>query len=247
MQRLPTRGLLSVLSFVAGLVAVSGQLMVPPNRMVQRAQDVLTGLAGNLTAVFTIPQLPVYMGAALAGTSVEGDVLADMTWTISTVTGMVQLQPLVPTKYVYLQQHNAVVGGIWWQHHDAFAKLIAKHGPRHVIEVGGGHGYLATKLLIGEKVASWTMVDPNPDHIFQLPTLKVIKGYFETVRKLPPNVDAVVHSHTLEHIYEPAAFFAQLQRLLAVGSYHIFSTPDMLSLAMSDAPTLHFEHSILMY
>jgi Spermidine synthase len=159
---------------------------------------------------------------------------------------MVQLHPLVPTRYVYLQQHNAVVGGIWWRHHNQFADLIAKYAPRDVVEIGGGHGYLATKLLLADQVKRWTMVDPNPDHLFQLPMLKIIKGFFGDVHELPPTVDAVVHSHTLEHIYEPVGFFAQLQRLLTIGSYHIFSTPDMLRLAQNDAPTLHFEHSLLM-
>ena len=67
--------------------------------------------------------MPVYMGVAPEGSRANNDVLADMSWHISTSSGTVQLHPLAPLEYVYLQQHNGVVGSVWKAHHDAFATL----------------------------------------------------------------------------------------------------------------------------
>ena len=228
------------------LLHAVAQLVLPPRRMVQRDYDVVTRENETLIKLFTIPSMPTYMGVAPSGKSSDEDVFADMTWYRSERTGMVQMHPLVPLKNVYLQQHNAVIGGIWSRHHDSFASLIAKYGPKHVLEIGGGHGYLAMKLLFTGAVQEWTMVDPNPLSIFPLPSLTIVKKYIEEIDVLPESVDAIVHSHTLEHIYDPSLFFKRLRTILKVGSLHIFSIPNLFELAKQDAPCLHFEHTLLL-
>ena len=67
--------------------------------------------------------------------------------------------------------------------------------------------YLAAKLLFSEAVKHWTMVDPNPVSTFAIPDLDIVKSYVEDLGKLPHEIDCVVHSHTLEHMYDPARFF----------------------------------------
>ena len=224
----------------------SAQLSVPVQRMIPREYDVLTGENNTLLKLFTLPSMPTYMGVAPKEQKESNDVLADMTWYISSVTGMVQLHPLVPLQYVYLQQHNGVVGGIWKRHHDLFARLIASLKPRHVVEIGGGHGYLAMKLLFSDAVSSWTMIDPNPLGLFSMPSLTVIKLFIEDVTVLPPTVDIVVHSHTLEHIYDPNAFFRKLRQVMPLHSHHVFSVPNLFELARAGAPCLHFEHTMML-
>ncbi len=164
---------------VATLAAASAQLVVPNKRMIHRHVDPLT--QRNIThseqkqALFEYREFPVYMGIATRDDPAD-DVLANMRWWISPETGACFLDPLAPPKYVYMTQHNAVVGGIWQEHHDSFAALVARLKPQHVMEIGGGHGYLAMKLLFTGAVKHWTMVDPNPIDVFAMPNLDIVKG-----------------------------------------------------------------------
>ena len=214
--------------------------------MISRDYDLTTRKNSSLCKLFTISNVPTYMGIAPEGQTPENDIVADMTWHVAEGSGMVQLHPLVPLQYVYQQQHNAVVGATWLEHHDKFAALIAKHSPRHVVEIGGGHGYLAMKLLFTDAVKKWTMVDPNPLAVFPMPSLTIVRKYIEDMTFLPEGVDAVVHSHALEHIYDPWLFFARLRNIMVVGGLHIFSVPNLYELARQDAPCLHFEHTLLL-
>ena len=52
------------------------------------------------------------------------------------------------------------------------------------------------------QVKHWTMVDPNPVSTFAIPDLDIVKSYVEDLGKLPREIDCVVHSHTLEHMYD---------------------------------------------
>ena len=237
----------------------AAKLMVADGDMVRRDFDpVVHAPAGpantssSMELLFEFKSFPVYMGvesSADSATNPQDDVFARMSWHVSRATGMVQLNPLVPLRYVYLHQHNAVIGGTWQHHHDAFAELIARQGATHVLEIGGGHGYLAEKLLASGQVKHWTMVDPNPTakELFKYPQLSIVKAFVEDLAPsdLPAAVDAVVHSHTLEHIYDPLMFFRRLAALVPLGSLHIFTVPNLLALARLDAPCMHFEHTLL--
>ena len=69
-----------------------------------------------------------------------------------------------------------------------------------------------------------------------------MRGYVEDLDKLPLEVDCVVHSHTLEHMYDPARFFEIVRSLLSEGQLHIFSVPNLFALVNDGQPSLHFEH-----
>ena len=231
------------------VVAVaSGQLLVPPSRMVTRTTDPLTGTVNpDLRKAFALDDFPTFMGVAEDDEEPSDDVLAQMRWYIVPETGVVLLNPLVPLEYIYRHQHNAVVGSIWATHHNEFAKLVAAHAPgSRVLEIGGGHGYLAAKLLFSDAVAHWTMVDPNPISTFAIPNLEIIRAYVEDVGALDRPIDCVVHSHTLEHMYDPGRFFDIIRGLLKPGQLHIFSMPNLFALVSDGQPSLHFEHTILL-
>ena len=55
-----------------------------------------------------------------------------------------------------------------------------------------------------------------------------------------------MHSHTLEHMYDPARFFEIVRGLLSEGQLHIFSVPNLFALVNDGQPSLHFEHTILL-
>ena len=138
----------------------TAQLLVPPKKMVFRTRDPLTNTTStSWRKALAIDGFPTFMGVAEENDLEEDDVLANMNWFVSPLTGIIQLHPLVPLTYLYRHQHNAVVGKTWGKHHDDFAALIARQkSGAHVLEIGGGHGYLAAKLLFSGAVKHWTMV-----------------------------------------------------------------------------------------
>jgi hypothetical protein len=132
----------------------TAQLLVPPKKMVFRTRDPLTGeTSADWRKALAIDGFPTFMGVAEANEKPDDDVLATMRWHIIPETGVVLLNPLVPLHYIYRHQHNAVVGTVWSKHHNQFAHLVATHAPGgRILEIGGGHGYLAAKLLFSEAV-----------------------------------------------------------------------------------------------
>ena len=55
-----------------------------------------------------------------------------------------------------------------------------------------------------------------------------------------------MHSHTLEHMYDPVRFFEIVRGLLKPGQLHIFSVPNLFALVADGQPSLHFEHTMLL-
>ncbi|EGB03081.1 hypothetical protein AURANDRAFT_34490, partial [Aureococcus anophagefferens] len=236
---------------------------VPPG-FKPRIFDVLTGAPG-LEPLFEVPDMPLYMAAAAPGTAARDDSKAALRFWWSPATGSVQVHPLAPLEEVYARQHTASIGSLWPKHHAAFADFITRRRPRHVLEVGGGPGDLA-KQLAGRAVERWTLVDPRAT-CPELEGLDIVRAFFDDVDEgaLEP-VDAVVHSHLFEHLYDPRAFLGRVARLLKPGGRMLFSArgrapdarrapsgrahqvPNMTgALKTSTQPSLHWEHTWLVH
>jgi hypothetical protein len=209
----------------------------------QRNHDVMTGKK-DLEVLHTFPQFPVYMGAVDCATS--EDEFADMTWTISRSSGMIQLNPVLPLEVVYQQSHGSgTIGELWKEHHKAFALFIHRFAPQKVLEIGGGHGYLHREYQLLQS-NNWTIVEPNPNPDLES-KVNVIKTFFDKNVELPDEIDAIVHSHVLEHIYEPREFFENLNLKLEIGKMLFFSVPNMEEmLKRKYLNCLNFEHTIML-
>lgn len=208
-----------------------------------RNSDVFDG-SKDLEHLHTFVNFPVYMGVESEHRG--ADLLADMRWVISRSTGVIQLDPTLPLEIVYARSHGSgSVGGLWEQHHREFASFVARQGPTRVLEIGGGHGKLATYVSKIRNV-DWTIVEPNPSPIDGCPA-KVIDGFFEPAIMSGQRFDAVVHSHVFEHIYHPGQFCADIGRELKEGELVIFSVPNMGEmLRRSYTNCLNFEHTYLL-
>jgi len=236
---------------------------VPPG-FKPRIFDVLTGAPG-LEPLFEVPDMPLYMAAAAPGTAARDDSKAALRFWWSPATGGVQVHPLAPLEEVYARQHMAPIGSLWPKHHAAFADFITRRRPRHVLEVGGGPGDLA-KQLAGRAVERWTLVDPRAT-CPELEGLDIVRAFFDDVDEgVFEPVDAVVHSHLFEHLYDPRAFLGRVARLLKPGGRMLFSArgrapdarrapsgrahqvPNMTgALETSTQPSLHWEHTWLVH
>lgn len=214
--------------------------------MIPRTRCVLTGKE-DLEPLYTFRDFPVFMGCVEEGSAVD-DARADMSWAISRETGCIQLDALLPLDILYQASHGSgSVGGLWMKHHAAFADFIRQFHPQKVLEIGGGHGILPTLYAKQGSACDWTVVEPNPTPVDGCPA-QFIRGFFDEKlsRTLPP-VDAIVHSHVLEHMYEPDTFLGTVSAALREGDRLLFSVPDMQRLLQNNSPNcINFEHTVFL-
>jgi hypothetical protein len=99
------------------------------------------------------------------------------------------------------------------------------------------------------KDASWVLVEPNlPPWTHERVTM--VAGMFDDGFVWPAHVapvDAVVHSHTFEHVYDPRTFLQTVAQFLTDGQKHCFSIPRLDAwLRRSYSNALNFEHTVLL-
>lgn len=207
---------------------------------IERSYDVISG-AQDLEHLYTFRDFPIFMGCT--DVHPDQDLHADMSFWISRSTGMIQLDPLLPLEILYPEAHGAgCVGSAWAEHHQAFADFVSFFSPNSVLEIGGAHGILATNYHKKSKIP-WVILEPNPTPVAGCEA-QFVKGFFDANFQLPQQIDAVVHSHVFEHIYDPDAFMSQLAAFLPTGKHLIFSVPNMQEmLKRRYTNCLNFEHT----
>jgi hypothetical protein len=208
-----------------------------------RTHDVIQGLA-DLEHLFSFSNFPVFLGCTDAAP--ETDQVFDLSFAISRHSGCVQLDRLVPLDVLYAANHAPVVGALWEAHHREFAQFVASFKPQSVLEIGGAHGMLCRNFRALQAEVRWTIVEPNPIPVEGLDA-RFIRGFFDSNFQSDDTHDLVVHSHTLEHIYEPRRFIADIAKLSRPGDIHCFSAPDLQAwLERHYTNALNFEHTYLL-
>jgi hypothetical protein len=210
---------------------------------IERSESVITGKS-NLEHLYTFKDFPVFMGCV--DSPKREDLVADMIWNICKDSGVIQLGKLIPLEILYLDQHNDGTGKVWQDHYTAFARFLSKYKPGRVLEIGGAHDFIARATFDLEPNTVWIIVEPNPQQITNN-KIKVIQGWFNKGFELDVPVDTVVHSHVLEHTYNPFEFMEDVGKFLKKGQKHIFTFPNMLPmLEQKFTNCINFEHTILL-
>lgn len=197
----------------------------------------------DLELLYKFSNFPIFMGCV--DSPPEEDIKADMNWWISRSTGSLQLNPLIPLDVLYSMSHGSgSTGNLWQQHHEEFAEFISKYNVRNALEIGAGHGALAKNYLNMVSDAHWTIIEPNPA-IEPQKNIHIIRGIFEHNFSLDCMIDSVIHSHVLEHVYEPIEFMAAISRVLSPGQMHLFSVPRLeVMLERKYTNCINFEHTV---
>lgn len=195
----------------------------------------------QLEHLHTFDGFPVYMGCV--DTDIQDDKYADMIWDIGQETGVIQLRNLLPLELLYLHQHNDGTGKVWENHYEEFALFLSKYNPIHVLEIGGAHDKVAENFWRHKPDSSWTIVEPNPKYITN-PRIKIIRDWFDGNFTTEVDIDTIVHSHVLEHTYDPVSFIQHIGSFLSENQMHIFTFPNLKRmLEMKWTNSLNFEHT----
>ena len=118
-----------------------------------------------------------------------------------------------------------------------------------ILEIGGSNGALAKAYLEKnqEKKITWTIVEPGPSISDPDARLKIISDFFPTQKIAEKKYEGVIHSHVLEHMYDPTSFLQNVTKNLKIGGYHLFSVPNLLRYVLNkQVNALNFEHTILL-
>ena len=207
--------------------------------IIPRNKDLITGNE-DLLLIESLPRFPTFVGCVDHNPS--EDEFLDMNFYISQGSGMIQINPILPLDVVYKSDHSqGSVGKSWQDHHNKFAEFIHKQDPKSVFEIGGAHGMLC-KAYSKIKNIDWTIIEPNPVASVDSPA-KIIKGWFVDATSVPAGVDTIVHSHVLEHLYDPTDFFRSLSTL-SPGTKTCFSVPNIkLHIEKKYTNAIQFEHT----
>ena len=113
-----------------------------------------------LEPLFKLENFPVFFGCV--NTPIEEDLFADMHWSIDTETGIVQLTKLIPPEILYKEQHVDGIGKTWQDYYDYFSQYIVNQNPKSILEIGGGSGQIAERVVKLNMNVKWLIVEPNP-------------------------------------------------------------------------------------
>ena len=177
----------------------------------------------------------------------KDDIVADMEWMIDPETGIIQLKKLIPLKILYLNQHCDGTGQIWQDHYSEFARFIKKHKPgKNILEIGGAHDWIAKNYMNLVADVNWTIIEPNPQYV-KNDKIKVTKGWFDEKFTIDQPINTIIHSHVLEHVYEPVKYLQHISGFLKEGDKHIFTFPNMFEqLTRKYTNCLNFEHTVFL-
>ena len=225
---------------------------LPKTRIVARNACAITG-ASDFEPLLTLRDFPV--GMYCVPEDWDGvEYVADMRWCVSKSSGVIQLAELIEAETLYDCQHESgAIGGLWKRHHEEFCEFIDAYGCESVLEIGSGHGHLAKEFVARRRgKCRWTMVEPNlpgwlltGDHPSEIHPISAWFGDSFELPKDVPKIDAVVHSHTFEHIYDYDEFLRNVARM--EPKFQIFSVPHQREwLARGWQNSIMFEHPQLL-
>lgn len=212
-------------------------------KYIDRNHSVLTGKK-NLEPLHTFHHFPIFIGST--DQKMEDDLFADLSLAICPETGVIQLDRVLPLDLIYSGYHSEALGGVWAEHHTEFIAFIQKYKLTQVLEIGGSDGRLAKEYIRDNKTIRWSIVEPNPV-IFAHDQITFINHLFDSAFELHQDIDGIIHSHTLEHMYEPREFLQTVSKLLKPGQHHLFSVPNLYAYLQNKYTNiLNFEHTIFL-
>ena len=165
------------------------------------------------------------------------------------VCNTIQLDKLVPLPILYSDSHNYnSVGQVWDKYFATFVSLIENIIiDKNILEIGDPSGKIANRC---ENFNKWFIVEPNKNTTVHFnANIEFIEKFFDETFQTDHKIDIIIHSHLLEHIYDPNIFLKKCYEMLTYGGEMIFGVPNMEHICQKEiAPCLgiFFEHTIFL-
>ena len=200
---------------------------------------------GNLKNIKVLPEYPI----SFTMTKEDNYQFEDMIFTQCVKCNTIQLRNLIDLKTLYDKPHNDnSIGKIWIDHFKEFTNMIMKFKKKNgtVLEIGSPTDKILKYI---NNYKDWILLDPNAkdytnNTIYKDKNIKSVKSFFTETTSFDFKIDTIIHSHLLEHLYNPYELLSNMSRILdndgsifiSVPNLHLYSF-NMLFLG------LHFEHT----
>tara|TARA_B110000008_G_C16977334_1_gene566433 strand:+ start:2145 stop:4103 length:1959 start_codon:yes stop_codon:yes gene_type:complete len=172
----------------------------------------------------------------------------DMIFEICKKTGIIQIKNAPSLQDIYISPHNSSYGNVWHNLFDKFAIILKKYikNDTNLLEIGGGALLLASKLLMNDdKIKKYTVYEKNImlNHS-QDKRINIIDEYFLKNTIVNEKYDFYIHSHVLEHVWNPREFIESIGNNMSTNSYHCFIVPHLKeTFSKKYTNALDFEHN----
>jgi hypothetical protein len=209
---------------------------------IKRDKCVITGTS-DLESLHKLEGFPIFIGCSSQDR--KNDQFAVLDWGISKSSGIIQLTKLLPTDLIYAEYHSEAVGGIWEKHHEKFSEYLLRFANDEIVEMGGSNGKLAELCLATNPNISWTIIEPKPDPGYKpKKNIRLRKEFIENSLDILARSNTFVHSHVLEHLYEPLETLKKISSAQNIGHRMIFSIPNLYRyLENKFSNAINFEHT----
>ncbi len=196
--------------------------------------------------IFSVKKFPIYMGVVEKKYKPE---FKNLNFKINKKSGTVQIYPRVPLKKLYFKPHGSgKIGKVWSDHHKEFFYFTKKYLKNKILEIGGGHNSISNMFdnLKNNNDIDLISFDPNGKKLKNL-NHKLIKDFFNLRNikkyKIKSDINLIIHSHLIEHIYSPRQFLLKINSLLSKNGHHVFSVPNLKNMIQKGyANAMNFEH-----
>lgn len=198
----------------------------------------------DIKEVYRFKEFPIYMGVS-TGTYNE-DIRQDMSFGECDQCGCIQLKKLIPLDILYAKGHNPAIGSTWDRHHREFYEFVRKYATGKIVEIGGGNLKLALHLQQEKAIDSIVVYDNNSYHGETPSKISFKQGFFDSIGNYE-KVDCIIHSHLIEHLYDPMRDIATMTQMLSIDGYMFIAAPlidNMLKDKFTNA--MNFEHTYML-
>ena len=199
----------------------------------------------NIGTSYTLNNFPIFMGVTTQPK--EDDVSCDKIIGICSDCNCVQMKNLIPLEVLYENNHNSVVGKTWEKHHNEFCDFIRKYVKGTVVEIGGSNLVVANNLSKVDDVKKYIVFDNNIYKEERKSDKIVFREEFFNPNKIEDDVDTIIHTHLIEHLYNPIDELSDMGNLMKDGSYMMFAAP-FVDKMLEDNFTngFNFEHTYML-
>ena len=172
-----------------------------------------------------------------------------MKFQICNKTGIIQIRDAPCLDDIYIESHNTSYGKVWHDLFEIFSNkvndLVNKFKLFNILEVGGGALLLASMILKNKEIKNYTSFEKNIVFSHTNDERVIIKDkYFLNDTIVDEKFDLYIHSHVLEHVWNPVEFLESISRNISVGSYHCFIVPNLKeTFSNKYTNALDFEHN----
>lgn len=120
----------------------------------------------------------------------------------------------------------------WFRRHEVvYRALVEQCRDRTVLEAGSGEGYGANMIAdVAARVLGLDYDATAAAHVLgAYPRVTMLRGNLDRLPLSDASIDVVVNFQVIEHLWDQAAFLAEVQRVLRPGGTLLISTPNRIT------------------